>query len=247
MDKIEPILLVLIFSSMAAFAASLGALPHIVLGRLHLRVLGWGNALASGLMLGVAYSLTTVQVDDDLLRGAMGAVLGLVFVRVTHAFTGVEDLDLNQLDELGPAYGYQVFLVNTLHAAHEGIAIGMAMAVSMPFGISMALALGVHNIPEAMAFTAILHERGVRLLHATVLVVAANLNQVLLAVVTFSLIAALPVLLPWTLGFAVGALFYLVFVELLPESYRQAGHTSIALVTLVAMGIVVALSGGITS
>ena len=33
-------------------------------------------------------------------------------------------------------------------------------------------------------------------------------------------------------------------VELLPESYAQAGHTSIALVTLVAMGIVVALGSG---
>ena len=55
---------------------------------------------------------------------------------------------------------------------------------------------------------------------------------------------ALPVLLPWAIGFSVGALVYLVLVELLPESYRQAGPTSIALVTLVAMGIVVALTGG---
>ena len=53
----------------------------------------------------------------------------------------------------------------------------------------------------------------------------------------------LPVVLPWALGFAVGALTYLVLVELLPESYRQAGHTSIALVALVAMGIVVLLRG----
>jgi hypothetical protein len=32
-------------------------------------------------------------------------------------------------------------------------------------------------------------------------------------------------------------------VELLPECYRQAGSTSIALVTIVAMGIVVLLTG----
>jgi zinc transporter ZupT len=41
----------------------------------------------------------------------------------------------------------------------------------------------------------------------------------------------------------VGAFLYLVLVELLPESYRQAGHTSIALVTLMAMGMVVLLTG----
>ena len=53
----------------------------------------------------------------------------------------------------------------------------------------------------------------------------------------------MPLLLPWALGFAMGALVYLVMVEPLPESYRQAGNTSIALVTSVAMGIVVLLNG----
>jgi zinc transporter ZupT len=61
--------------------------------------------------------------------------------------------------------------------------------------------------------------------------------------VTFAVVGALPVLLPWAVGFAVGALIYLTLAELLPESYREAGHTSIALVTLIAMGIVVALGG----
>ena len=38
-----------------------------------------------------------------------------------------------------------------------------------------------------------------------------------------------------------GALLYLIMAELLPHCYRQAGHTSIALVTILAMGIVVLL------
>ena len=243
MSELDPVVAVLLGSSLAAAAASIGVLPHALGDRLATPVLGWGNALASGLMLGVAYALTTVQADADLLHGAGGAVLGLLAVRVTHAFTGVEDLDLNALDELSPAYGYQLFLVNTLHSAYEGIAIGVAMLVSLPFGVAMAGALAVHNIPEAMVFSAILRARGVRLLHATFLVVATKLNQVLLAIVTYAVLDALAGLRPWTLGFAVGSLLYLVLDELLPESYRQAGHTSIALVTLVAMGIVVGLSG----
>lgn len=245
MSELDPVVAVLLASSLAAFSASLGVLPHALPGRLAEPVLGWGNALASGLMLGVAYSLTTVQADAEVLRGAAGAVVGLAAVRLTHAFTGVEDLDLNKLDELDPAYGYQVFLVGTFHAAYEGIAIGVAMLASLPFGIAMAVALAVHNIPEAMVFTTILRQRGVRLLHAAVLAVATNLNQVLLAVVTYSVLAALPAFRPGVLGFAVGSLLYLVLDELLPESYRQAGHTSIAVVTLVAMGMVVALGGGV--
>jgi zinc transporter ZupT len=135
-----------------------------------------------------------------------------------------------------------VILVNTLHAAHEGVAIGVGMAVSLPFGILMALALAVHNIPEAAIQISIVTNRGARLRDAAALAVVTNVNQVLLAVVSFSVLQAVPTLLPWVLGFAVGALIYLVMVELLPESYREAGHTSIAVVTLVALGMVVLLT-----
>ncbi|HSG49651.1 MAG TPA: ZIP family metal transporter [Longimicrobiales bacterium] len=243
MPALDPILTVLFFSSLAAFTSALGVLPQAVSGRLPLSMLGWGNALAAGLMLGVAYALLAAGLDDQIWQVGGGALLGLAFVRLAHIGTGTEGLDLNRLDEVGPAYGYQVVLVNTLHGAYEGVAIGVAMLVSLPFGISMAVALAVHNIPEAMVLNAILAGRGVRTPHAAGLVVATNANQVLVSVVVFTVAGAMPVLFPWTLGFAAGALIYLLLVELLPESYHQAGRTSIALVALLAMAMVVSLGG----
>ncbi|MFW6083842.1 MAG: ZIP family metal transporter [Gemmatimonadota bacterium] len=244
MLSLDPIIVVLLYASLAAVAAALGVVPHAVAGRLPLPMLGWANALASGLMLGVAYSLFALQFSAGVLDVASGALVGVAFVWLVHAGTGTTELDLNRLDELEPAYGYQVVLVNVLHSAYEGIAIGAAMLVSLPFGISMVGALAVHNIPEAMILTAVVTSRGVSHRQAAALAVAANLSQVLLAVVTFAVVGVLPALLPWVAGFAAGTLIYLVFVELLPESYREAGHTSIALVTLIAMGIVVALAAG---
>jgi len=245
MPGLDPTLAVLLYATVAAFAAALGSLPQAILGRLPLRLLGWSNALAAGLMLGVAYALLDVGLPDRpaVLQAGVGAVLGIALARLAHVGTGTEGMDLNRLDEAGPAYGYQVVLVNALHAAPEGMAIGAAMLASLPFGISMALALAVHNIPEAMVLTSILASRGLPVRYAAALAVAVNANQVLVAVVTFAVAGALPFLFPWAVGFAVGGLTYLVLAELLPESYRQAGHTSIALVTLVAMGIVVALGG----
>lgn len=245
MPEFDPVLAVLVFSSVAAFAAGLGSLPQALMGRLPIRLLGWSNALAAGLMLGVAYALLDVGLPDraTVLQGGVGAVLGLSATRLAHLLTGTEGTDLNRLGEAEPAYGYQVVLVNALHATPEGVAIGAAMLVSLHFGISMALALAVHNIPEAMVLTSVLAGRGVRVRHAAALAVAVNANQVLVAVVTFAVVGAFPFLFPWAAGIAVGALIYLVLAELLPESYQQAGHTSIAVVTLVAMGIVVALGG----
>lgn len=237
-------LVVLLYSSVAAVTAALGVLPLAGGRRPSLRLIGWANALASGLMLGVAYALMVSGLDRGALASGAGALIGIIVVFLTHAVTGTAKLELNRLDEPRPEYTYQVILVNALHAAHEGIAIGVAMAVDLPFGILMALALAVHNIPEATILSTLVMSRSLRMRNAALLSVALNVNQVLLAVVTFSLLAAAPSVFPWALGFAVGALIYLVMVELLPESYREAGHTSIALVTLVAMAIVVLLRGG---
>lgn len=192
-------------------------------------------------MLGAAYALMIGGLPRIPWTGVLGALLGAIFVNRVHIASGTADLDLNRLGETPPEYGYQVLLVHILHAAAEGVAIGVAMTVSLPFGVFMALAIAVHNVPEGMVLAAILTARGVRVRDAAMLAVATNVSQVLLAIVVFALTAAAPALLPWTLGFAVGALVYLVMAELLPECYRQAGRTSIALVTIVAMGIVILL------
>ena len=56
---------------------------------------------------------------------------------------------------------------------------------------------------------------------------------------TYALIGAAPVVLPWALGAAAGTFIYLIMADLLPESYRQAGRTSIALVVAVALAVLV--------
>lgn len=239
----DPTLLVLVYSSLAAAMAGIGAVPFIWRPRPAVRWVGWSNALAAGLMLGAAYALMVGGLERISPAGMIGVALGMVFVNRLHAASGTGELDLNRLDETGPEYGYQVLLVNTFHAGAEGVAIGVAMSVSLPFGVFMALAIAVHNIPEGMVLTAILLARKASLPAAAGLAVATNVSQILMAIVVFALIGAASGLLPWVLGFAAGSLVYLVMAELLPQCYRQAGHTSIALVTIVAMGIVILLGG----
>ncbi|UCG87720.1 MAG: ZIP family metal transporter [Gemmatimonadota bacterium] len=237
----NPTLTVLLYSSIAAAAASLGALPLRVRGVMPTAWIGWANALAAGLMLGTAYVIVVAGLNRMVLAGASGAFLGIGFIYWTHLIARTEDLDLNRLDQTGPEYGYQVLLVQSLHSASEGVAIGAAMSLNIALGVFAALAFAVHNIPEATVLCTVLRARRIRLRDAAGLAVLTNVSLVLLSIVTFSLIMAAPSLLPWALGFAMGALVYLVMMEPLPESYRQAGNTSIALVTSVAMGMVVLL------
>jgi zinc transporter, ZIP family len=236
-------LVVLLFASLAAATAVLGVGPFVLGRAVPVTHIGLANAVAAGMMLGAAYGLLVAGLALGKTAVAAGAALGILFVAGTHSASGTEDLDLNRLNDRTEAYGYQVLLVNSLHAASEGVAIGAAMAVSQPFGIFMALAIAVHNIPEATVLCAILRGRGVSVPNAAGLAFAANVGQILLAVVAYAVIAAAPGLLPWALGFAVGALIQLTMTELLPESYHQTGSRSIALATIVAMGIVVFMRG----
>ncbi len=233
---------VILYSTIAAVSAALGVLPLVNRRPFSVRWIGWANALAAGLMLGAAYTLTVAGLDRWVLGGAAGALLGIGFIHAAHALSDTEDIELNHPDQTAPEYASKVFLRNTLHAAPEGMAIGAAMAVNLTFGIFMAIAMAVHNIPEGTALCAALQRRH-RLLTGSLESVAANVPQILFAVLTFALVPAAPGLLPCALGFAAGTLVYLVMVDPLPESYRQAGQTSIALVTSVAIGVVVLLNG----
>jgi ZIP family zinc transporter len=240
---LEPFTAVVLLSAAAALTAILGALPQAVGGPPSDAVVGWANALAGGLMIGVAYALLTEGLGGGLAGGGIGALIGIAFVRGTHSLTGTGELDLEEPGEANERFGNKAILTDALHAAHEGVAIGAAMAVSLPLGVVMAATLAAHNVPEAMVLNGVLTRRGLGLPLSATISTAVNVNQVVFGVLSFALLGFQPALLPWITGFAVGALIYLTLVELLPESYRQAGHTSIALVTLVAMGVVVLLSG----
>ncbi len=242
----DPVLAVLLLSAGAAVVSTLGVLPLVRRSELPEVYLGWAHALAAGAMLGAGFMLMTAVRDAALLWAALGAASGVGFVRFSHAAAGTQDLDLDRVDEAGETYGYKVLLVNALHSASEGIAMGAAIMVSLPFGVFVAVAMGVHNVPEAIAQSAVLRSRGLSLRDAAGLAVVSNVPQILLAVVTVALIGSTPALLPGALGFAFGALTNLVLSEHLPESYREAGHTTIALVTIIAMGIVVLLGGPIS-
>lgn len=236
----DPILWVLLLSAAAAGAASLGAIPLVGRDDVPMAWIGWSNALAGGLMLGAAHTLLSGG-GSRPLASAIGALFGVGVSYVSHFASGTEDLDLNQLGETDATYGSKVLLTSFLHSSAEGVAIGIAMVSDLRFGTFMALAIAVHNIPEATILCAVLRARGMSLIAAAALAVVINSGQVLLALVTFALVPSLPGAEPFVVGFAVAALIYLVLVELLPGAYRQAGSTTIAVVTSVTMGVLIFL------
>ena len=231
----EPILLVLTCSGLAALSSPLGLLPLLRRPRPPATWLGWSNAGAAGMMLAAAFVLAEQGAPVRPLAFGLSAILGIGFIAWTQAFSGTGELALNQLAQTSPTYGYEVLLASSLHAGVEGVAIGAAMLADRTLGVFVAVAMALHNLPEVTLLGAVFRARHTTLRRTAVLSVISNGGQVLLAVSSFAVLEAVPGALVWGLGFASGALVYLVLVDLLPESYRQTGSTSIAWGTILSM------------
>lgn len=113
-----------------------------------------------------------------------------------------------------------------LHNLPEGMVIGASYAVEEDIvktlftssGFIMAIVIGLHNIPEGMAVSVPLISGGMGKVKAVALTALSGLPTVLGAVIGLALGGINDIMLVLSLGFASGAMLYVVFGELLPEA-----------------------------
>ena len=157
-----------------------------------------------------------------------------------------ESLDFLGLRKAGGTTALLVVAAMTLHSIPEGIAIGVSFGTaaesnSLAFGAMVAIALAVHNIPEGTAITVALRSRGVSTLACVGWSVFSSIPQTVLAPPAAAAVWFFEPLMPFGLGFAAGAMMYLVVDELLPEAYEGVGRRVAALSFLVGLLVMVVI------
>lgn len=111
-----------------------------------------------------------------------------------------------------------------LHNVPEGMVIGASFArsvgeiLSNRGGLTMAIVIGLHNVPEGMAVAVPLISGGMRKWKSVLITTFTGFPTILGAVLGYVLGAMGPSALAVSLSFASGAMLYVVFGELLPES-----------------------------
>ena len=109
-----------------------------------------------------------------------------------------------------------------LHNVPEGMTIGASYASNGgalgSAAIVLAVLIGLHNIPEGMAVSVPLISGGMSKVKAVLITSATGIPTVLGALLGFWLGEIGPMGLAFSLGFASGAMLYVVFGEILPQS-----------------------------
>lgn len=133
-----------------------------------------------------------------------------------------------------------------LHNLPEGMVIGASYAkdevVSFTgSGFVIALVIGLHNIPEGMSVSVPLISGGMNKLKAALITALTGVPTVLGAMLGYFLGSLSPLWLSLSLSFASGAMLYVVFGELLPESILMWRSKAPAAATLagVLVGVLI--------
>lgn len=223
-----------------ALATGLGAAPFLLVRQPGRRWLGLANSLAAGFMIGASAGLVWEGASSGPGRTALGAFAGAALI----AFTGRQlgrrhDLQLGALQGADARRALLIVGVMTVHSFTEGVGVGVSFGAGQELGIAIALAIAVHNVPEGLAISLVLVPRGTSVPRAAWWSVFSSLPQPLMAVPAYVFVEAFDGLLAAGLGFAAGAMVWLVAADLLPEALREQRPTTVAAVTAAAAGAMV--------
>ena len=229
-----------------ALATGLGALPFLLLSHPKESLLGVANALAAGAMAGASVGLVWEGWHRGAGRVLLGLAAGALFIAVASRLLSHDRG--RHFGSIGGAEAISMVLivgVMTIHSFTEGVGVGVAFGGGEELGLVIALAIAVHNIPEGLAISLVLVPRGVSVGRAAGWSVFSSLPQPLMAVPAFLFVAWFEPLLAAGLGFAAGAMAWIVAGDLVPAAVRVAPGWSVALVGTLAAAAMLALQAAL--
>ena len=220
---------VFLYALATALATGLGALPFLFVRDLSRRVVAASNAIAAGLMLGASLGLVAEGAQRSGWATFVGVNVGIAFIVLTQKLIGEHEPEIGQFRGAGARRMLLMVVVMTVHSFADGAAVGVSFGGGMALATAITVAIAVHNVPEGLAISAVMRPRGATVLKCAAWSVFSSLPQPLMAVPAYLFVERVASALPYGLGFAAGAMIFMVLVELLPEAYEQEAGRRVAL------------------
>jgi zinc transporter, ZIP family len=235
--------------TLTALGAALCLVTREVSPKLLTSMLGF----AAGVMIAASFwSLLVPAIEMTRMQGhlpawlpaAVGLALGGLFLRVADRFVPHLHPDLPMEAAEGPPTEMRrstlLVLAITLHNIPEGLAVGVVFGgaasvlggdvAQLEAAIALTLGIGLQNFPEGVAVSMPLRGAGLSRRRSFWYGQLSGAVEPVFAVIGAAAVLMVEPLLPYALGFAAGAMLYVVIEELIPGAQRE-GATDLATVS----------------
>ncbi|MBM3529085.1 MAG: ZIP family metal transporter [Alphaproteobacteria bacterium] len=163
--------------------------------------------------------LAALIVIVALLAGAAAIAVMNRYAPHEHFLLGPKGVDARLLQRI-----WLFVIAITLHNFPEGLAVGVGFGSGdLANGTALAIGIGLQNIPEGLAVAVALLSLGYSRLAAFSVGAATGLVEPVGGLLGVAAVTVFQPLLPWGLGFAAGAMLFVVSNEIVPETHRR-GH-----------------------
>ncbi len=189
--------------------------------RIRLKIVPWLVSYAVGTLLGVALLVLLPEALAHLsARMVLGSVLGGIML-----FFLLEKLVLwrhchtHDCEAHGMA-APMIVIGDAFHNFLDGVVIGTAVRTSIPLGVSTALAVATHEIPQEIGDFAILLNAGYTRRKALLLNFVSAGAAVLGALLAVFALDWLPQINQYVLSVAAAGFLYVAMADLIPDLHR---------------------------
>jgi ZIP family zinc transporter len=225
----SPILQGLIGGVIITMLNTLGALLVLLWRKPSERFLDTSLGFAAGVMLTASFtSLILPGIEEGgFLPTFVGIFLGAIAIELadrliphTHAVLGYEGLASSRIKAV-----WLFIIAITIHNAPEGLAVGVGFG-SGDFvnALKLMLAIGIQNIPEGLSVSVSALSAGMGAhFYSCFVGIRAGLIEIPLALFGAWAVHVAKPILPYAMGFAAGAMLYVISDEIVPETHRK-GH-----------------------
>ena len=204
------------------------------------KIVPWLVSYAVGALLGAAMLKILPEAVEQLAPGRLfatllvGVMLFFILEKLVlwrHCHT--HDCEVHDGSIVGVIVG------DSFHNFIDGAVIATAVMTSVPLGITTAIAVAAHEIPQELGDFAILLHAGYSRGRALSLNVLSGLSSAVGAVTAFVAFDFVPTMRPYCLALAAASFLYVAMADLIPGLHRgRTDAASLRQIVLIAAGIV---------
>jgi len=246
---------------------ALGASVVFVTRTLNRKLLDAMLGFAGGVMLAASYwSLLAPAIEISRARGlvawlppAAGLFLGGTFLIVADRILPHLHFDFPREAAEGIRTNWRgttlLILAITLHNIPEGLAVGVAFGATAANGssaswaaaLALTLGIGLQNLPEGLAVAFPFRREGASRWKSFWLGQLSGAVEPVAGVLGAAAVIFAQPILPYALGFAAGAMIFVVVEEVIPESHRGANADLATMGLLVGFVVMMVLDVAFTT